>query len=101
MNNALSISLKLTRSKHQIVSHANFASANQYIKNGDAPSCKDCAYFQKQSSLDYNMSKCLKYGTKDVISGNIRYEFAINARDYHNVKCGIKGNDYVSIFKDN
>jgi hypothetical protein len=68
---------------------------NQFIKYGDAPACVNCFYFQKSSAKDLTFSKCLKYGTKDLITGNIRYEYTTSIRDHLNTKCGTKGTHFM------
>ena len=65
-----------------------------FIRNMDAPSCVDCAHFIKHetsepyNSINYQFGKCKVFGTKDVVSGQIVYDFASICRDN---KCGLDG----------
>lgn len=69
---------------------------NQIITNGNAPACKDCLYFKKIGVNNYFQSKCFKFGTKDLLSGIINYEYAENVRNVHNNKCGIQGKHFIA-----
>ena len=67
----------------------------QIIKNEYLPVCNKCIYFSQYKNTAnmkkyIEMSKCTKFGDKDIITGNIEYMTACNARknkDY----CGIYG----------
>ena len=61
----------------------NFCTSKQFIKYIDYPSCINCIHFiqRKQDEYEYQsfdknitLSKCNKFGFKDVISGKIKYE---------------------------
>jgi len=66
---------------------------NKIIKNIDIPSCKNCVYF-KPSYFDKDFSssltKCHKFGTKNIINDEINYDYADSCRNDNN-KCGIEG----------
>ncbi len=69
---------------------------NQIIQNYEYPACKDCVYFKKEQPFNYtSSSKCAKFGTKDLITGNINYEYVINVRNFKPDKCGTKGVHFV------
>lgn len=61
---------------------------NSIIRNINAPACIDCIYFDKYVSKDMwsidekltRLSKCTKFGVKNVVSGEIHYDYAHNCR---------------------
>ena len=64
------------------------------IKNINIPSCRNCIYY-KPSILDSNfdsktLSKCEKFGEKDIITNKITYEYVTLCRNDES-KCGEKG----------
>jgi hypothetical protein len=61
----------------------------QIIKNAELPLCKNCFYFYIVSE----QSKCLKYGIRDIVSGEVSYESAHNMRHLES-KCGLQGKDF-------
>jgi hypothetical protein len=69
-----------------------FSLFNQgFIKNDNLPICKKCKYFfmnDKSSNID--LGRCSKFGIKDLISGEIQYEYASLSR-ISNTRCGKKG----------
>lgn len=66
------------------------------IKNYNRPICASCKYFKPINTFDkkdaIKYGQCKKYGEKNLLSGNIEYEFASIARKYLN--CGINGTHY-------
>jgi len=65
----------------------------KFIKNVDYPSCKNCIYYKPSlSSLDFDstLSKCEKFGKKNIISEEITYDYVESCRD-DKEKCGIEG----------
>lgn len=59
----------------------------QSIKNMDKPLCKGCVYLAYNNSIPGH-SKCLRFGKKNLISGDIEYSFAeINRSEYG--ECGV------------
>jgi hypothetical protein len=66
--------------------------SNQIIKNINVPSCRNCIYYKPPYYSDYSSSvgKCNKFGTKDVITDKIVYDFADMSRTNEN-KCGNEG----------
>ena len=67
-----------------------------YIKNNEYPSCKDCKYFTEHTDPynKYHLSKCTLFGEKDIISGEIDYHFATTCRTFDHL-CSKKGKYYV------
>jgi hypothetical protein len=63
-------------------------SNNQYIKNLDVPSCNACKYYHNISGIDnYEISKCSKFGEKDILNGKIKFSYTEMAR-YNDNLCG-------------
>lgn len=71
----------------------------QIIENSKIPSCANCFYFypvynnDKKENILFSKSKCLKYGTKNIISGEIEYKLAYNMRKNED-KCGLKATNF-------
>jgi hypothetical protein len=57
----------------------------QFIKNAKVPVCFECAYF-----IQGKISKCGKFGEKDVVSGKVTYVNADASRSIENM-CSRKG----------
>jgi hypothetical protein len=79
------------------------------IKNIEYPVCKDCIHFIKYNVTEYDsypidkpikMSKCNKFGIKDLISGKIDYESTHTCR-YNKEKCGLSGKNFYPLTKIN
>lgn len=68
------------------------------ILNLNLPSCKNCVHFILHKELTPLLSTCKKYGTKNLITDIIRYEYADMCR-YDNTKCGKNGKDFEEKFK--
>jgi len=64
------------------------------IINGNLPSCSRCIHYRNSFTigipLDNHFGKCTKFGTKDIITGKIIYDYADNIRNDEN-KCGQDG----------
>ena len=75
------------------------------IRNMNIKACKDCIYF-KPDFLSSGLEKCEKFGTKNIISNKITYEYADSCRSDEN-KCGEYGkffeeeNEVVKMIKYN
>jgi hypothetical protein len=62
--------------------------SENFIKNINIPSCRNCIYFKPHALNDYiELSKCQKFGDKDIISGKIDYDYADHCRK-DDTKCG-------------
>jgi hypothetical protein len=67
--------------------------SHKIIKNIDFPSCKNCIYYKPCPYSDFTsiyVSKCNKFGVKNIISDEITYEYASSCRDDES-KCGKEG----------
>jgi hypothetical protein len=84
---------KLTKNIRNIQNIQNIRN----IQNIDLPSCKNCIYFDPQSHSDFTstLSKCNKFGHKNIISDEITYDYASSCRNDEN-KCGEKGVFFVN-----
>ena len=62
------------------------------ITNMDLPSCINCKFFKPSLYSDYESSlgKCEKFGTKNIITDEIVYDFADECRN-NEKKCGMIG----------
>ena len=63
----------------------------QIIKNNSAPLCKQCVYYSPNKEPNY--IRCMKYGEKNLVTGEITYEYAFYSRG-HNGQCGPQGKSY-------
>ena len=75
------------------------------VKNGRLPLCINCKFliepkinYPYESFPDETMSKCQKFGTINLVTGEIEYKYASHCRqndDYKNIdkfqNCGING----------
>ena len=59
------------------------------------PVCKNCIYFTP-NSWNGNNGKCGKFGKRDLINGNIDYEYVRSIR-YDDAKCGLSGKFFTAI----
>ena len=67
---------------------------NKIIKNIHYPSCKNCVFytpFPKSSSFTSSLSKCEKFGEKNIVTDEIIYDYADSCRKDES-KCGKDGN---------
>lgn len=72
---------------------------NVYIKNFSLPTCKDCVYYRphEEKSDPFKLGdqdKCLKYGEKNVVTGEINYQYADIVRKQDS-QCGITGKNFI------
>ena len=65
---------------------------NKIITNGDLPSCRNCIYFKPTIYDEFtsSLSRCEKFGKKDILTDKINYVFADLCRQDEN-KCGKTG----------
>ena len=64
---------------------------NQIIEKLDLPVCKDCKYYNKlMYPKETTVGKCYKFGVKNLVTGDIWYEYAEIRRNHHNT-CGETG----------
>jgi hypothetical protein len=70
---------------------------NSIIKNINTPACRNCIYYQPIISSDdftSSLNKCKKFGSKDIITDEIKYDYADFCRKDEN-KCGIEGKYFI------
>ena len=62
------------------------------IKNIDIPSCRNCIHYNPPFYSDFtsSISQCNYFGTKDINTDTISYDYADICRNDEN-KCGIEG----------
>ena len=65
------------------------------IKNYNKPACAECKFYKSESYDNYYsiLSKCIKYGEKDLKNGNIEYDFSDSCRK-DITKCGEDGKEF-------
>jgi len=70
------------------------------IRNMDYPICKTCIHFlhEKRLSGSEEFGRCKLFGEKNILTGEIKYEYAELCRLSNN-KCNITGNYYESTSK--
>ena len=56
------------------------------IRNADIPSCKSCIHYEP----GYTYAKCKMFGEKNIITSEVRYDFADSCREKEE-KCGKMG----------
>jgi hypothetical protein len=64
--------------------------SSKIIKNIVIPSCKNCIYFKPSGYITDSLSTCSKFGEKNIITDEIKYDFADYCRN-NEKKCGIEG----------
>jgi len=67
--------------------------SEKFIKNLHVKSCRNCIFYEPNNyNTDFTsgLSKCKKFGEKDIITGKITYDYADWCRKYDS-KCGIEG----------
>ena len=68
-----------------------------FIRHSDLPSCINCVHFIKYDNNNHlNLGRCSQFGKKDIISGEIIYDFASSCR-IDNKLCGETGKYYVEV----
>ena len=65
---------------------------DRLIKNIDVPACRNCMYYKPSTYNDFSsgLNRCEKFGTKDIVSDQIDYDFATFCRNDED-KCGKEG----------
>jgi hypothetical protein len=67
------------------------------IKDMELPVCKNCRYFIPfENKEQYLLGRCSLFGKKNIITGEITYEFADICR-FTSTKCGYNGTLYEDI----
>ena len=70
-----------------------------FIKNFRLPICKQCAYYLKQDEKDdpnkiSDYDKCMKYGEQNVVTGEIRFQYADYVRKQE-LQCGMSAKHFI------
>lgn len=67
----------------------SLVNSDKFIKNINIPSCKTCIHYKPYSyNGDYStLSRCEKFGEKDIITDEIKYDYADSCRKDES-KCG-------------
>jgi hypothetical protein len=70
-----------------------------YIKNFRMPTCRDCLYYKGGSKDEdpfkiSDWDKCLKYGEKNVVTGEIKHQYADFVRKQE-LQCGLSGKQFI------
>ena len=66
-----------------------FAIASATIKNSQAPICQNCIHY-RSNPFSPSLSKCSQFGDKNIITGEIKYDYADLSRLAED-KCGLQG----------
>ena len=66
------------------------------IKNIDYPSCRNCVYYKPYKNDEFvsTLSHCEHFGTKNIHSDIINYDYANSCRN-DETKCGLEGKYFV------
>ena len=69
---------------------------DKIIQNINVPACRNCMYYKPSTYNDFSSSlnRCEKFGTKDIVSDEIDYDFANSCRRDEG-KCGKDGKFFV------
>lgn len=70
-----------------------FVNSEKIIKNININSCKNCVHFKPyllDGDFTSKMSKCQNFGSKDIITNKITYDYADLCREDES-KCGKEG----------
>jgi hypothetical protein len=68
-----------------------------FIKNAMLPSCINCKYFIENTSLsnDIAYGRCSVFGKKDIITGEVKFDYAIHCRE-DETRCDSSGIYFVN-----
>jgi len=77
------------RSRYLLLS---LSASNKIIKNIDIPSCRNCIHYKPTAYNDFSsrLNRCEKFGSKDIITDEITYDFVDFCRD-DETRCGKNG----------
>lgn len=72
-----------------------FCNKKNFITDIELPVCKNCKHFIPYDDPKYSdLSKCNKFGSKNIVSGEIKYNYAEHCRRFDD-QCGKYGKYYV------
>ena len=62
------------------------------IKNINVPACSECKFYKPSSYSEFysDTAKCVKFGNKDIYTGDIHYDYVSECR-LNKGKCGLEG----------
>lgn len=68
-----------------------------FIRNDDKPPCIHCNHYSPETSdvFSSTFGKCKKFGSKDIHTGKVLYDYANTARQ-DDARCGIEGKYFKS-----
>lgn len=66
--------------------------ASATIKNYQVPICQNCIHYRPNLFMP-SLSKCSQFGTKDIVTGEIKYDYADLSRMSED-KCGLEGKQF-------
>ena len=64
------------------------------INNLQYPKCIKCKHFLSVKPHFRGMSKCYNYGTSNIVTGEIDYDFADTCRNDSD-RCGLEAKDFI------
>jgi hypothetical protein len=78
---------------------SNAQEKDVFIKNFRLPVCKQCVYYLKNDEKDdpnkiSDYDKCMKYGEQNVVTGEIRFQYADFARKQE-LQCGMSATHFI------
>lgn len=80
------------------LSYLLFSSINteKIIKNANFSPCRNCIFYKPRTFQHFTggLSKCTKFGEKDVVTGEITYQYVSSCRTDEE-KCGTEGKYFV------
>jgi hypothetical protein len=76
----------------------SYTAEDQHIKNMNKQNCFECVYYMRPKWYNHYFAGCAKFGTKDVVSGRILYEYAEVCRKDKNL-CGEYGRYFTRSYK--
>jgi len=76
-----------------ILFHKTDSIKPKLIKNIDIPSCKNCIHFEPSLYNIDSLSRCNKFGEKNIITDEINHDFANSCRADEK-KCGLEGKSF-------
>ena len=63
-----------------------------HIKDAEAPICANCKFYKPSIYSDFysDTAKCVKFGNKDIYTGDIHYDY-VSACRHNKEQCGLEG----------
>lgn len=76
---------------------ANNLQNHAIIFNKNIPSCRNCKFYNPNwynKDFTSSLNKCMKFGSKNIITNEITYEYADSCRKQED-KCGLVGKYFI------